>query len=267
MHAIQRDASPFALLDLLGFSAFIESASFDKVWEVLLRLVLASEEATGRATARGVQRVSSMPGFVIASDTLFMYPDPDADDGFYTVVRSTARLVRESIVQSERLQGSQPFGLLPLRGAISCGSLAVTPAWQPKGELVVGPVVIGSAVSRAHRWEQQQKWIGASVCPISADLIAANHAPELQRLKDEGYLVEMHVPTANARTKAFAVNYVQSAADAEVLGRMLKKLEAGVDEKLRSKYVEARRFVEAMLAANTFAPLYEEPGSKIRTYF
>jgi len=215
----KRDEGVCAILDLLGFSAIMESMSLDDLEQKYTHTLMSALAFMGIASVGAIligdgsnleveenlQHIS----YGILSDTVVLYPKPWIDNPIRTLCEATALLLDISFEMDWAFRGAIDFGTFR---AISEHNL-----------------FIGSAVINAHKAELSQNWSGCIVSPKLSDAFST----EIDQMLDDHLLVEYAVPikksedgTIVSHEKRLAVNWTyfimgQEDRRREKLGQLL----------------------------------------------
>lgn len=260
------EAKPFAIADVLGFAEAIRTHTLEQVYANYILFVVM-------AWASRAPGLSGRPELLVVSDTVLAFPGTGTggEQALRGMVEYLAVLLYNAIITPGMVPGTAPHVLaLPVRAGLSYGSLIADSAHQIRftgsSKLVPSfPLVLGKPVVDAYCWEQEQKWVGASVDPRCRKQIDEAHPGLLDRLCEEGFLIQWDVPTKHGPVPALAVNYVWRKEEGERLwgrlGRLEEKARASADLSVAAKYLAARRFVEYTLEHDVYNPTDPARGS------
>jgi DNA-directed RNA polymerase subunit RPC12/RpoP len=242
--------TPFAMIDALGFRQLVRKASLTEVYKAYMLLV-----GTAWAAARVPEK--SSPQFFVFSDTLFIFPPSgDACETLERFIECVAALIGSSL----GLAAAPGLMGLPLRGAVSFGEIvadsthhfpAVTGGGLP--QLPEFPLFLGLPIVEAYEWEQQQKWIGASLDPRCIGPLKERCGAAVERLCAANYLLDWDVPTAHGPVRTLAINHLQPK-EVDSYRRALVDAEARHDREVAAKYLATRRFLEHVIAQGRYIP-------------
>jgi hypothetical protein len=176
----KKDEGVCAVLDLLGFSAIMESMSLDDLEKKYTQVFMSLLDFMGIASVGAilidddseldVQKDLQPISYGVFSDTVVIYPKPRIQNPIRTLCEATAMLLDIS------------FGMeWAFRGAIDVGTFRAVSGHN---------LFIGSAVIRAHKAEQSQNWSG---CIVSTEL-STSFSNEIDKMLDDHLLVKYPVP-------------------------------------------------------------------------
>jgi hypothetical protein len=248
------------MMDVLGFSKLTESVDANVLYNQYIEFLLSNY---ANSEFDEFKQVSSL----IISDTLFAWSTKNDYNPLYKLIVYAGALVQYSVY------GMKNGFNLPLRGAISFDELVTLDTVPFKlgdeedHDLVdyKTQVVLGKAVVKAHRWEQQQKWIGVSLAPGCVESLTLSQPNVISKLCELNYLVEWDVPTNAGVVNTLAINFVTRSESSSGTGpeynsgphliACLKEQEAKAESlEVRAKYYGTRKFVEHIVREGRYLP-------------
>jgi len=224
----------FGMLDVLGFSKFNETHELEDVIHYYAQL----QENVSHFIA--LSALSSVKSFVI-SDTICVMPAKQPQMFSYNCF-----FLYLSMLLNHSCRNLYNGKLLPLRGAISFDEYVFDS--QRK-------IFLGKAISVAYKWEQKQKWVGASICP---DLVEGSMPDTLdfKPLTERKLLVNWDVPTSDGIVSTLAVNFVTQETSATILANLQTEYDR-CEPAIKPKYYAAICFVRHICEKDLFVAHHE----------
>lgn len=237
-----------AFLDILGFSQLLnenELAKVEQIFDDCLKN-LNDKKYSGDCTIQsGIDSMSSKDDlkFLMISDSIIIYTDNDTSDSLNVLIHTCKRLLISFLEEG-----------IPLRGAISIGDLKEIEIDNKDNKPhFKGLSIIGNAITRAHRLEKEQEWMGCII-----DQRCFDHHQSVSIL---GFIEYDNTPFKGCTRSANVLNWAndwqeKSVEEVEkILCNSFTSHNKGLDDSVKKKRDNTLLFFKYVKANNLFIHL------------